>query len=117
MRQSERSFINCYEIQCTNNTHKVGGDIGNATGTPSDTDVRKHPFPAKARNLQSNVIIGKSCIGKGLTLINTNIASSTLSHFLMIRTPAPMGCNERKYEGDKDPDSRDPAKHADRIVS
>lgn len=57
-------------------------------------------FSANAKYLQSNLIVGESRIGEGLTLMDIDIASGTVSYFLM--APAPMtGCNEWKYEGEK----------------
>lgn len=64
----------------------------------------------KIKDLQSNIIEGESGTGIGLTLMDINIASSTMSYFLM--APAPMiGCNEWKYEGEKTKDCRDPEGH------
>ena len=42
--------------------------------------------------------------------MDVNIASSTMSYFLMAPTPM-IGRNEWKYEGEKAKDSRDPGCH------
>jgi len=43
--------------------------------------------------------------------MNINIASSTVSYFLMALAPM-TGCNEWKYDGEKTKDCRDPGCHA-----
>lgn len=69
-------------------------------------------FSAKTKDLQSDVIEGESCTGEGLTFMDINIASSTVSYFLMASTPM-AGCNEWKYECEKAEDCRDPENHAE----
>lgn len=95
----------------TSNTHEVTGDIGLATGTTSNMEVHECSVSCKkSNNLQSNLIVGESGTAEVLALMDTNVASSTMSYFLM--APAPMTSrNKRKEEGEKAKECRDLESH------